>query len=203
MTAPCVPLVVSIVGPSGAGKSQLAKRAQSVLGDDIVARIPTDYFFVPRPSNMPLTTFLKQPLRYDWELLRSSLREPIGTPVETPDADFAGFSRISDAGGLPFTIRPVMITDAMARFPDADLLVMLDAPGGVRRDRIEARDVRWGTSVLVNWEHLEMTWTESRAGLPAPDLTLNGSRSLSLNADALARLIHSHRAPANTTDGFS
>lgn len=108
------PLIVSIVGPSGAGKSQLAKLTQSVLGDDIAARIPTDYFFIPRPAHIPLDAFLKRPLRYDWELLRSLLRQPIGTPEETPDVDFTGFIRISDLGGRPFTVRPAMITDAMA-----------------------------------------------------------------------------------------
>ena len=152
------PLIVSIVGPSGAGKSQLAKLTQSMLGDDLASRIPTDYFFMPRPANMPLTTFLEQPLRYDWELLRTRLRLPIGTPVETPDADFKVFTRVSDAGGRPFTIRPVMITDAMAACPDAGLVVVLDVPAVVRRDRIAARDIRWGTNVLANWKHLETTW---------------------------------------------
>ena len=154
------PLIVPIVGPSGAGKSQLAKLTQSMLGDDFASRIPTDYFFVARPAPMPLADFLEQPLRYDWELLRSRLRQPIGTSVETPEANFAGFVRISDAGGRPFTIRPVMITDAMAVCPDAGLVVVLDVPAAVRRDRIAARDVRWGTNVLANWKHLESTWEE-------------------------------------------
>lgn len=188
------PLIVSIVGPSGAGKSQLARLTQTVLGDDIASRIPTDYFFVSRPPRMPLADFLQQPLRYDWALLRSCLRRPTGTPVETPDADFTGFIRISDVGGRPFTIRPVMITDAMAGCPDADLVVVLDVPAQVRRDRIAARDIRWGSHVLANWEHLETTWKAGRAELPAPDLTLDGTRSLPRNAHALANLIRAHSA---------
>lgn len=186
------PLIVSIVGPSGAGKSQLAKLTQLVLGDEIAARIPTDYFFVPRPAHMPLADFLRRPLRYDWNLPRSLLRQPVGTLVETPDADFAGFTRISDVGGRPFTIRPVMITDAMACYPGADLVVVLDVPAGIRRERIAARDIRWGTRVLANWEHLETTWRAGRVDLPAPDLTLDGARPLELSAHALAGLI---RAP--------
>lgn len=192
------PLVVSIVGPSGAGKSQLARLAQSVLGDNIAARIPTDDFFVPRPAHIPLSDFLRRPLQYDWALLQSVTRQPIGTPVETPDADFAGFIRISDSGGRPFTIRPVMITDAMARFPGADLLVVLDVPAGIRCDRIAARDVRWGTHVLPRWAHLETTWRAGRAALPAPDLTLDGTRPLELNAKALADLIRAHLTKATS-----
>lgn len=190
------PLIVSIVGPSGAGKSQLAKLTQSVLGDEIATRIPTDDFFVPRPAQLPLAEFLKRPLQYDWDLLRFVLQQPIGTPVETPDADFTGFTRTSNSGGRPFIIRPVMITDAMVRFPGANMLVLLDVPAPVRRERIAARDIRWGAHVLANWEHLEATWDVGRAELPDPDLTLDGTRSLPLNAHALADLIRSHLTKA-------
>ena len=174
-----------------------------MLGDEIAARIPTDYFLVPRPPDLSLVDFLKQPLRYDWDLLRSLLRQPVGTPVETPDADFGNFTRISDVGGRPFTIRPVMITDAMAGCPDADLLILLDAPSTVRYDRIAARDVRWGTNVLANWKHLEMTWHASRLKLPAPDLILDGNRPLPRNADTLASLVRTYLAKAKPSDNLA
>lgn len=73
---------------------------------------------------------------------------------------------------------------------------MIDAPAGGRRERIAARDIRWGSDVLANREHLETTWNAGRAGLAVPDLTLDGTRSLSLNADALANLIRAHLAKA-------
>lgn len=193
------PLIVSIVGPSGAGKSQLAKLTQTVLGDEIAARIPTDHYFVPRRTQLPLDEFLRRPLEYDWAPLQSVLRQPFGTPAETPDADFSTFTRDADSGGRPFTIRPVMIIDAMARFPDADLLVFLEVPAQIRQDRIAARDIRWGTRVLANWDHLETTWNANRADLPEPDLTLDGTRSLPLNAHALADLIRSHLMKAVPT----
>lgn len=92
------PFIVSIVGPSASGKSQLARRTAAVLGDGIASRIPTDYFFTPRPVGQSLPVFLRQPLRYDWTLLAHLLALPIGSVVSTPDADFTGFRLPANRG---------------------------------------------------------------------------------------------------------
>lgn len=183
------PFVVSIVGPSASGKSQLAKRTAATLGEELACRIPTDYFFIPRGIGQPLPEFLNQPLRYDWPLLAERLAQPIGTILSTPEADFAGFRRLADSGGRPFTIRPVMIVDAMAAFPGADLLVRLDVPDDVRRERLRERDVRWGSHVSANWEHLAITWRTARDEMRRPDIALDGERAIELNAGALAEEI--------------
>lgn len=176
------PFVISIVGPSASGKSQLAKCTATELGDPLACRIPTDYFFIPRDAGQPLTDFLRQPLQSDWPLIA----QPIATAVSTPEADFSDFRRIADSGGRPFTIRPVMIVDAMAAFPHAALLVRLDVADDVRRERLRERDARWGSHVLANWGHLNVTWEAALKEMHGPDLTLAGERAITANAGVLA-----------------
>jgi uridine kinase len=179
---------VSICGPSGAGKSQLARLLADELGPDIAARIPVDYFFVPRPQGMPPDVYLARPLRWDWALLKQQLTLPMGTVTSTPDADFETFQRRSDGGGLPFTIRPVMICDAMAACPGSNLVVVLEVPADVRRERIAGRDQRWGTRVADRWQHLEETWRSASTGL-VPDLVLDGTVPVAMTAARLGQWI--------------
>lgn len=193
------PFMVSIVGPSAAGKSQLAKRTTAALGEGVSCRIPTDYFFIPRQTDQPLPEFLRQPLQYDWPMIVQLIVQPIGTAVSTPDADFTGFQRRADSGGLPFTIRPVMIVDAMAAFPDADLLVRLDVPDDVRRERLCERDARWGTDVLANWDHLILTWQVALEQMRRPDMTLDGEHAVAVNVGEIVEAIRTRLAEHSET----
>ena len=148
---------VTIYAPSGSGKSQLAKATAELLGPDLATRVPTDYFFIPRPVAMPMATFDCLPLGYDWALIASLLALPIGTQVSTPDAEFTTFTRRAETGGLPFVIRPVMLLDAMVPYPHASLRVRIDVPDDVRLHRIRERDVRWGSNVAQRTGHLDAT----------------------------------------------
>ena len=187
------PFVVSICAPSSAGKSQLAKALVQVLGEEIAARVPVDYFFVPRPEGMSIGQFLATPLQWDWPLLAARLALPTGTFTSTPNADFEAFRRRGDDGGLSFTIRPVMICDAMAPYPESDLVVMLEVPDDVRRTRLADRDRRWGTGVAGRWQHLEVTWHYAPKGLH-PDLVLDGTAPLATTASRLGQEIQAVRA---------
>lgn len=184
---PGKPYLVTIFGAAGAGKSALAQAAAECLGDEVAARVPTDYFFAPRALGEPLEAYLARPLAWDWVLLRESLALPIGTEATTPDADFETFTRISETGGRSMPIRPVMLLDAMAPYPEADVLVRVDVPDAVRRARIVERDLRWGTRVQDRWEHLEATW--SAVPEVSPDLVLDGTRSIQDNVAALVSAI--------------
>ncbi len=189
------PYVVSIVGPSAAGKSQLARRTATELGEEVASRIPTDYFFIPRDAGQRLSEFLARPLQYDWPLIEALLTQPIGTDLSTPDADFTTFLRRGERGGRPFTVRPVMIVDAMVAYPDADLLVRLEVPDEVRRERLRKRDIRRGSHVLANWEHLNATWQAALEEMRLPTMTLDGEQSIEANASALVGAIGAaHRA---------
>src|SRR5262245_22507104 len=105
------PLILSICGPAGVGKSQLAKALVERVGPDRCTRVPTDYFAVPAAE--PLPVYFTKPLRYDWPLVTQVLALPEGTATSTPDFDFDRFRRLAATGGRPFTIRRVMIFDAI------------------------------------------------------------------------------------------
>ena len=191
-------LIVSIIGPSGAGKSQLAKLTAALLGDDVASRVPADYFLVPRPVDMSMSDFLQQPLAWDWSLLDSLLALPLGTAASTPDFDFSTFTRLTENGGLTVAVSPVMLIDAMAPYPRADLRVRRDASVATRRQRLAERDVRWGTTVLDRWETLELAMrTATETQTPLPDLWLDGERPLAENAARLAAVIRHYLTEGN------
>jgi thymidylate kinase len=173
---PAKPYLVTIFGAAGSGKSVVAKAVADALGESFAARVPTDYFLLPRRADERLERYLERPLRWDWPLLRERLALPIGTQSTTPDVNFETFTRIAASGGRSMPIRSVMIVDAMAPFPGADLVVRLDVPDAERRDRIAARDERWGTRVRDRWAHLQLTW--SSVPHHQPDMVLDGTQPI-------------------------
>ncbi len=177
--------IVSIAGGGGSGKSQVAKSVVALLGEDIAARVPMDWFLVPRA--VPMAEWLTQPLAWDQDAVRALLAAPVGETRQTPPFDFETFAR-SEATGQRMTIpiRPVMVLDAMAPWPDADLSVLLDVPAAVRRERIADRDIRWRSRVLDRWEtQMEPTWRGIAAREHRFDLVLDGERPIAINAAAI------------------
>jgi uridine kinase len=154
MTTVACPTVVSICGPAGSGKSQLAKALVAHLGPDH-CRVPTDYYLIPARER--LLDYFAKPLRYDWEFLTRVLSLPLGTETTTPDFDFDTFQRRADAGGRPFTSRPLMLVDAMEPYPSSAACILIDAPASIRHARIAARDDVWNTRVRERWHNLEIT----------------------------------------------
>jgi uridine kinase len=183
------PLIVSLYGPSCAGKSQTAKVLAAHLGEECASRVPADPFVVPRSAGMLMADYRAQPLAWDWALIARRLALPIGTATSTPDFDFDAFTRRSDIGGMAFTVRPVMILDAVAPFPGAGLSVLLAVPDEVRRERIVARDRRWGSRVVDTWDHLQATWAAVHAAAPAPDLVVDATRPIGVNVADIAGAI--------------
>lgn len=181
------PFVISICGPAGAGKSQVAKKTAEILGEDLATRIPTDYFFIPRPAGMSLDGFLRTPLKWDWALMLERFEAPVGTELSTPDVDFGAFRRWSEHGGLTFTIRPVIVCDAMAPCPKSDLVILLNVMDEERQRRMIERDVRWSTRVIDRWEHLQTTW---RACSPfRADVVIDGTQPVEVSAWELASVV--------------
>ncbi len=180
-------MIVSICGPSGSGKSQLAKAVCALLGEKICARVPTDYFLVP--NWRPAATYVSEPLTYDWEILDRRLALPIGSTTSTPDFDFELFHRAAEFGGRAFDIRPVMLIDSMRPHPRSNLIVLLSAPEDVRRTRLAARDLEWGTRVQNRQHRLDLTWDAARAEIESFDLEFDGQRSPIENAETIAPYI--------------
>ena len=87
-------------GSAAAGKSSLAKAVAS-LAPDVAARVPVDWFFVPRTPEQSLDDFRSQPLRYAWALLDAALAAEDPACRSTPRSDFTEFRRAAENGGLP------------------------------------------------------------------------------------------------------
>ena len=176
--------IVSIYGPSGSGKSQLANALVARLGDRCSARAPTDYFLMPdhefpeRVGDRALT--------YDWALLEQRLALPDGAETTTPEFDFARLQRVAEMGGPPFVLRRVIVTDAMAPYPQSDAFVLIAAPEKTRRTRVIARDAIWKSRVHDRWDRLERTWERVQSQPCRTDLSLDGTRAVDENADLLA-----------------
>ena len=180
------PTVVSIAGGGGSGKSQLALAVVARLGEDAASRVPMDWYLVPRA--VPMTEWLTQHLAWDHDAVRALLAAPIGETRLTPPFDFETFTRSETTGQRKTVpIRPVMVLDAMDPWPEADLSVLLAVPAEVRRERIAARDIRWGSRVLDRWEQqMEPTWHACAAREHRFDLVLDGERPISENAERVA-----------------
>jgi hypothetical protein len=185
------PAVVSICDPSNAGKSQLAKAVVAAVGEHRCARIPTDYFLLFPPPQPEAPAPLG--LGYDWPLIDRLLTRPVGTEVTTPDVDFERLVRRSPHGGLPFVVRPLVLTDGFAPHPAATLRVLLTAPEPLRRLRAADRDRPWNSRVIDRWPLLERSWTMAAARVSTWDLCLNGEAPVARNAERLERaLAHLH-----------
>lgn len=88
------------MAPAGAGKSTLAKELAG-RNPELFARVPVDYFFVPRPKEMRLDQYLAQPLEYDWSALDEALAST-GPSRTTPDCDVAVHVAFQDGPGSKF-----------------------------------------------------------------------------------------------------
>ena len=173
------------MGPSGAGKSTLAKSMQS-LHPDRFARVPVDFFFVPRPAGVTVPRYVAAPFSYDWDAVDRALSRT-GAERSTPDCDFETFVRRSESDGLPINEAPIYLMDGMRPHPRCDFLVMLELNPNEQRRRLVERDARWHTNVADRESHLAATFAAGCAELPRePDLRLSATSEIEANA---ARLI--------------
>lgn len=177
-------IILSIWGGSGCGKSTLAKALAVRLGDARASRVPCDYFLKPNPY-ATLAPYALTPLAYDWDLIETCLTGVDGAERSAPSFDFNGFKRVAISGGPGFTLRPVMILDAMLPYPRADVIIRVYLPEDLRRQRIIARDAIWGTRVIDYWQHHQRTLTfAERIALPAC-LELDGREPVEHNLERI------------------
>lgn len=184
-------MFICVTGPAGSGKSTLAKRLEE-LQPDVFARVPVDYFFVPRPPAVTLGAYLAEPLRYDWALLDAAL-QATGPHRSTPDCDFSDFSRRSESGGLPIATAPIAVLDGMRPHPRTELVIMLELDSHEQRRRLMERDHRWGTHLADRGNHLTATFEQGVRDLVRdPDLRLNAADPIEQNADRVIALLNSY-----------
>jgi len=178
-------MLVCVVGPAAAGKSSLAKAVAS-LAPDVAARVPVDWFFVPRAPEQSLDAFWSQPLRYDWPLLDAAVAAEDPAHRSTPRCDFAEFRRTAEHGGLPIAHAPVYLLDGMRPHPRCDAVVLLTLDQQTQRARLTQRDREWGTNLAQRTSHLRITHEQGSADLAGPpDLVLDATAPLADNARTL------------------
>lgn len=189
-------MIVCLMGPSTAGKSTLAKTLQQ-SDPEVFARVPVDFFFVPRPASVSIADYLARPFSYDWRALDRALSAN-GAQRSTPDADFERLVWRSDTGGLPLAQAPVYLLDGMRPHPRCEALVMLALDESDQRQRLIERDARWGTRVAERSAHLAATYEQGCSELPRePDLRLRATDPIEHNAQRIAELCLV-RHPAST-----
>lgn len=180
------------MGPSAAGKSTLAKSLQS-MHPERFARVPVDFFFVPRPAEMTVSQYLAAPFTYDWDAVDRALART-GSGRRTPDCDFEQLTWRSEGGGLPIGVAPVYLLDGMRPHPRCEFLVMLDLDQREQRRRLVERDARWGSRVADRESHLASTFEAGCAELPRePDLHLSATAAVEANAATLVDALASTR----------
>jgi energy-coupling factor transporter ATP-binding protein EcfA2 len=179
-------VIVCVMGPSAAGKSTLAKHLQTMFPEQF-ARVPVDFFFTPRPSEMTLTEYRAVPLNYEWSTLDRAITAE-GDSRSTPDCDFEAMTWRSRTGGLPIAKAPIYVLDGMRPHPHYDVLVMLELDPAEQDRRLRERDARWGTTVAAHKAHLDATYrtgcTETHG---RPDMQLNAASGLEDNATTIVR----------------
>ena len=180
-------IIISVCGAAGAGKSTLAKKLKDMLGRDMASRIPGDYY-LKSYNGEPYDEYMSIPFKFDWDILKKSLRNPILTKCETPDFDFNKLIRKNRTGGIPFTISRYMIIDSMP-YPDADFLVKLEAPADLRLSRIKDRDKRDRTNSQRNWLKMEASARELESGKYRFNLILSGFDEPEVNAQKIIDFI--------------
>jgi uridine kinase len=180
-------IIISICGAAGSGKSTLAKKLVNMIGRDMSYRIPADYYLKSYNDELH-EEFMSKPFKFDWDLLKKTLNQPIETKCETPDFDFHTLRRKSKTGGIGFTIKHYMIIDSMP-YPYSDYLIKLEAPADIRFERIKERDKKDKTNSQRNWKKMEITGDELEKGNYKFDLKLNGLDAPEVNATKIIEFL--------------
>lgn len=185
-------MIVCVMGPSAAGKSTLAKQLQQSR-PEVFARVPVDFFFVPRSDEVSVAEYLSEPFGYDWEAVDRVLTAA-GDERSTPDCDFETFRWRAPYGGPAVGSAPVSVLDGMRPHPRCELLIMLELDTATQTERLGDRDRRWGTSVADRRSHLDATFAAGCRELPRdPDLRLDAGAPIDDNVDAIVGLLSTVR----------
>lgn len=184
-------MLVCVMGAAGSGKSTMAKRLET-LRPELIARVPADFFFIPRPPDQSIEGYLAAPFSYDWAGIDRAVTAA-GAERSSPDCDFTTFRRRSPHGGLPIGQGPVLVLDGMRPHPRCDLLVLLQIDAETQQQRLIDRNRQWGAAVATRTEHLAATFKTGITEMPRdPDLVLSATDPMEHNDAAVLQLIRDH-----------
>jgi uridine kinase len=181
-------IILSICGAAGTGKSALANELTVKMGKDISCRIPTDYF-LKSYSGVSYEEFIKTPFKYDWELLKKIISEPINHEITIPDYDFSKFNRISKTGGRDIILKRYIIIDSMLPYPESRISIRLTAKDELRYERIRKRDSAQNTNSARSWDKMTLTANLLDTGGYKYDMILDGAEKTQENAEKIFQFL--------------
>lgn len=181
-------IIISICGAAGTGKSALANEMTIALGKDLACKIPADSF-LKSYIGVPYEEFISTPFKYDWELLKEYLSNPIGREFGVPDYDFSKYIRISKTGGRMLILKRYILIDSMLPYPDSNFIIKLTAPEEFRLDKIRKRDTSQRVSSVKNWGKMEITAKFLEESKLKTDLVLDGKLKTRENAKKIMEFL--------------
>ncbi len=121
--------IVGIAGGSGSGKTTFAKKVKKLVGEENLATISMDSYYLDVLPNTLVTPKGKpnfdHPEAFDWKLLNTHLAElKGGKSIEVPDYDFKSSSRQKSTHALK--PKKIILFEGIFTLFDADIRKMLD-----------------------------------------------------------------------------
>ncbi len=143
-------ITLGICGGTGSGKTTISEQISKELGDEHVAIIHQDSYYLDRsvlPADDRQRINFDHPSAFDWKLFKKQVHAlQQGKPVEKPVYNFHTHSRMPETTRVH--PRPVLLIEGILVFDDAelrnmmDVKVYVDADADVRFIRRMDRDVR-------------------------------------------------------------
>lgn len=149
-------LVIGIAGGSGAGKTTVAKTIVNKLGDNNVALISQDWYYLDR-SHMPMEQReqinLDHPDSFDNQLLLDHLHQlQKGNSIDVPTYDYLTHTRTPKT--VPLPVKPVIVIEGILVLAEKelrsvmDIKVFVDTDPDIRLIRRLTRDIKERNSTL-------------------------------------------------------
>lgn len=143
------PYLIGVAGGSNSGKTTIAERLAHVVGDEHVALIKLDSYYVATPE-LPLeqrrAMNYDHPDAFDWELLNDHLAAlSAGAAVDVPVYDYASYDRTDQVRRVRATkvivVEGILVLWEPRLRERFDLKIFIDAPADLRIIRRLERDV--------------------------------------------------------------
>lgn len=147
--APTRPFLIGVAGGTSSGKTTIAERLAELTGDDRLALIKLDSYYVARLGDTleeRAAANYDHPDAFDWALLNDHLAAlSDGAPVPVPVYDYTNFERTDDVRRVhPASI--VVVEGILVLWEPSlrerfDLKIFVDTPADLRLIRRLQRDI--------------------------------------------------------------
>ncbi len=147
--APTRPFLIGVAGGTSSGKTTIAERLAELTGDDRLALIKLDSYYVARLGDTleeRAAANYDHPDAFDWALLNDHLAAlGDGAPVPVPVYDYTNFERTDDVRRV-HPARIVVVEGILVLWEPSlrerfDLKIFVDTPADLRLIRRLQRDI--------------------------------------------------------------